>query len=91
MPYAPDKARINGNGARGIAYAIQAEYDSLNFLGAEIIGNGWEADTADMRDEMAKECKRHHASEMQHYNFLRDMVDRQEKFINDKKAQQKQP
>ncbi len=87
MPYAPDKQRINGNGARGIAAAIQAEYDSLNFLGDEIVKNGWASETLDMRDEMIKECDRHHASEMQHYEFLRKMVRRQLEFIDNKMAQ----
>lgn len=82
MPYAPDKARINGNGARGIAAAIQAEYDSLNHLGDEIVNKGWEAETIAMRDAMAIECDRHHGSEMQHYDFIRKMVKQFAAFID---------
>lgn len=85
MPYAPDKARINGNGARGMSAAIQAEYDSLNHLGAEIVENGWEAETVAWRDEMKKECKRHHDSEVTHYNFLREMVEKWADFVDAKK------
>lgn len=87
MAYAPNKQRINGNRARGMSAAIQAEYDNLNHLGQEILNEGWEAETVEMRDEMIKECKRHHASEVKHYNFLRAMVERQMQFIDEKMAQ----
>lgn len=91
MPYGPDKIIINGNGSRGMAGAIQAEFDSLKHLGAEIVENGWEAETASMRDDMQVACDKHHDADMEYYNSLRKMVKRMAKFIDDKIAQQPKP
>lgn len=83
MPHAADKIIINSNGSRGMARAIQAEFDSLKMLGDEIVGNHWAPETVQFRDELQKACDAHHQADMEYYSFLRDLVRKLAAFIDD--------
>lgn len=84
MPGAPDKIIINSNTSRGMAAAIQAEFDSLKGLGGEIVAAGWEAETFDLRDELTAACDEHFKADMQYYDFLRGYSKKLAAFIDQK-------